>query len=83
MQDLVLRQPGNPTFYIFLGIAAYAQEEEGDAETIFRKALELNPDIAEAYYCLGILLAGQWRDGEAEAAYPQGHRPQTRLRPCV
>jgi tetratricopeptide (TPR) repeat protein len=69
MRDLVHRRPENPTFYIFLGVAAYWQKEVGEAETIFLKALELKPDIAEAHYCLGIILAAQRRDGAAEAAY--------------
>jgi serine/threonine-protein kinase len=69
MQDLVLRQPDNPTFHLFLGIATYEQKKDPEARTIFRKALDLKPDLAEAYYCLGILLADQGRDGEAEAEY--------------
>src|SRR5262249_31640990 len=69
MQDLVLRQPDNPTFHLFLGIATYEQTKDPEARTIFRKALDLNPELAEAYYCLGIILADQRRDGEAEAEY--------------
>jgi serine/threonine-protein kinase len=69
MQDLVLRQPDNPTFHLFLGIAAYKQKLLGEAQAIFRKALDVNPGLAEASYCLGVMLAEQRRDGEAEADY--------------
>src|SRR5262249_39444356 len=69
MQDLVFRQPHNPAFHIFLGVAAYKQKKLGEAQAIFRKALDINPDLAEAYYCLGVILAEQRRDGEAEGHY--------------
>jgi Flp pilus assembly protein TadD len=69
MQDLVRRQPDNPSYYVFLAIAAYEHKKVGEAQTLFRKALDLNPNIAHAHYGLGIILNGQQKHDEAEAAY--------------
>jgi len=68
MQDLVLRQPDNPALYISLGIVAHTQKKGDEAQAIIRKALDLDPNLAEAHYALGIL-AEHRRDGEAEAHY--------------
>jgi serine/threonine-protein kinase len=69
MQDLVHRQPHNSAFYLFLGVAAYKQQKLDEAQAIFRKALDLNSDLAEAYYCRGIILEEQLRDDEAVSEY--------------
>jgi tetratricopeptide (TPR) repeat protein len=68
-QDLVLRQPGNPAFYIFLGSALYGEKKLSEAQAIFHEALNLDPNLAAAHYCLGVILADQRNDGEAEAHY--------------
>jgi serine/threonine-protein kinase len=69
MEDLVLRQPHNSAFYLFLGVAAYKQQKLDEAKAIFRKALDLNPDLAEAYFSRGIILDAQRRGDEAVAEY--------------
>jgi tetratricopeptide (TPR) repeat protein len=69
MQDLVLRKPDNPTFLLFLGVTTYEEKKDPATRTIFRKALDLNPNLAEAYYCLGVILSDQRRYAEAVADY--------------
>jgi eukaryotic-like serine/threonine-protein kinase len=69
LQDLVRRQPDNPSFYVFLAMAVYEHKKVDEAQTLFRKALDLNPNMAHAHYGLGIILDGQKKHREAEAAY--------------
>jgi superkiller protein 3 len=67
MQELVLLQPDNATFYLQLGVAAYYQNKYGEAQTGFRKAIDLNPAFANAYSNLGAVLNEQQKHNEAEA----------------
>src|SRR5262249_20747162 len=53
LQELVLLQPDNPAFYHYLGVAAYYQKKYGEAQTCFRKAVDLKCGFAEPYSNLG------------------------------
>jgi serine/threonine-protein kinase len=77
MQELVLLQPDNAAFHFYLGVAAYYQKKYGEAETAFRKALDLGLGFAEVYSNLGGALNVQGRHGEAEAVL----RKVIRLKP--
>jgi Flp pilus assembly protein TadD len=68
LQELAPRHANNPAFHVHRGVAAYYQTKHGEAEAAWRKALDLRPECAEAYYCLGILLADGRKHGAAEAA---------------
>ncbi|NVH78362.1 tetratricopeptide repeat protein [Paraburkholderia sp. JPY432] len=67
----------NAVFMTDLGVALGCQSKHADSEAAFRKALEFNPDLAEAHNHLGILLVQTQRAAEAEAAF----RRVTDLRP--
>src|SRR5262249_27932774 len=55
--------------YNYLGGALAEQKKPNDAVTAFKKAIELQPDFAEAYNNLGNALRAQKKLGEAVAAY--------------
>ena len=52
-----------------LGNVLKAAGRLDEAETAYRRALEIRPDYADAHYNLGILLEAMGRPAEAEAAY--------------
>ena len=52
-----------------LGNVLKAAGRLDEAETAYRRALEIRPDYADAHYNLGILLEAMGRPSEAEAAY--------------
>ncbi|NJN65807.1 MAG: tetratricopeptide repeat protein [Chloroflexaceae bacterium] len=54
-----------------LGWSLYNWEEYTSAETHFRRAIELQPNYANAFYGLGLTLEELGRPGEAERAYRQ------------
>lgn len=56
-------------FMTDLGVTLGCQGKLSASEAAFRKALELNPDLAEAHHHLGILLVQTQRAAEAEAAF--------------
>ncbi|MFP4896952.1 tetratricopeptide repeat protein [Paraburkholderia sp. CNPSo 3155] len=66
-------------FMTDLGVALGCQGKLSAAEAAFRKALELNPDLAEAHNHLGILLVQTQRTVEAEIAFRRvvGLRPDS------
>jgi serine/threonine-protein kinase len=68
LHELVLQQPDNPAVAFFLGFNLLGQHKYPAAEAACRKALDLNPDLAEAYCNLGAALNGQGRPAEAETA---------------
>src|SRR5262249_62085242 len=68
LQELAPQQSNNPAFYLLRGVAAYYQENHGEAEAAWRKARDLGPDCAEAYNGLGIILDNEQKYAEAEAA---------------
>jgi serine/threonine-protein kinase len=68
LQEMLPRQPDNPEFHVYLGIAAFDLGKHGEAAAAFRKAIEQQPDSAETYFRLGMALDRQRADGEAEAA---------------
>jgi tetratricopeptide (TPR) repeat protein len=51
--------------HYYLGLVYLEREMFEDAETFFRKTLELGPNLIEAYYQMG---RAQWFAGEAEGA---------------
>ena len=70
----VMKSPGNYTAYELYMKGRNADllgTEAGNQEAVlsFRKAIELKPDFAPAYYNLGIVLKKQGKDGEAIVAY--------------
>src|SRR5262245_37399059 len=69
LQELAPRETNNPAFHVRLGVAAYLQKKHAAAEAAWGKALDLQPECAEAHYCLGNLLEDGQKQGEAEAAY--------------
>src|SRR6266508_3134966 len=58
--------PDNPTFRNSLGVVLLNIGQVPEAQVEFRKAIELDPQYAEAYHNLGLALAQQ---GKAEEAY--------------
>jgi serine/threonine-protein kinase len=73
LQELVLRQADdlNPAFYFYLGTARMGQQRYGAAEAAYRQAIDLEPDLAEAYSNLGAASNAQQKYGRAEAACRQ------------
>ena len=71
MQALVPLQPVKPVVYHYLDVAAYYQKKYGEAETCFRKAIELKCAFAEPYINLGAALTAQQKHREAEAVLRQ------------
>jgi serine/threonine-protein kinase len=69
LQELLPSQSSNPVFHVYCGIAAYLKKKHDAAEAACRKAVDLNPQCAEAYYLLGILRGDGQNLGEAVAAY--------------
>jgi Flp pilus assembly protein TadD len=69
LQELAPRETNNPAFHVRLGVAAYLQKKHAAAEAAWGKALDLQPECAEAHFCLGKLLEDGQKEGEAEAAY--------------
>lgn len=66
---LIAEFPGNPILYNILGAAnAGLRNVEGAIEN-FKKALQINPDYAEAHNSLGIVLQSQGCFDEAIASY--------------
>jgi superkiller protein 3 len=51
-----------------LGVSLEPQHTRGAAEAAFRKAIDLQPDFADAYYNLGNALTGQGEHVAAEVA---------------
>jgi serine/threonine-protein kinase len=69
LQELLPQQSNNPGFHVHRAVAAYYQKKPTEAEAACHKALDLKPDCAEAYYCLGFLLAERQQHADAEAAW--------------
>ncbi|HYB54425.1 MAG TPA: tetratricopeptide repeat protein [Thermoanaerobaculia bacterium] len=55
------------TSYLNLGILLYNKKQAGAAEEAFGKAVELNPDLADAYYYRGLARIQLKRTPEAKA----------------
>jgi len=76
LQRAIGLAPDNPETRVQLGIAFYFQGN-ADAEAAFRKAIELKPDCAPAYYNLGLWSIKQHRPAAAVDAF----RTAIRLQP--
>src|SRR5262249_8178178 len=68
LKELAPWQQNNPAFHVCLGDCAYGQQKYREAEAAYRKAIDLDPDLARAYSNLGNALGAQRRYREAEAA---------------
>jgi tetratricopeptide (TPR) repeat protein len=66
MQELLLLQPDNAAFHFFFGLAAYYQKNYGGAQTAYRKAIDLEPTLLNAYCNLAGALNAQNKYTEAE-----------------
>ena len=64
--------PLMPSFYNNLGTCYSARIERVAAELCFRKALDLDPDYADAWSNFGLMLTGAMRYHEARAVLEQG-----------
>ena len=51
------------------GLVAYNQANYTEAETAFREAAQLQPQVAGYHYGVGVALAGQQKYAEAESAF--------------
>jgi serine/threonine-protein kinase len=71
MQELLLLQPDNAAFHFFLGLAAYYQNNYGEAERAYRKAIALEPTLLNAYCNLAGALNAQHKHTEAEEVLRQ------------
>jgi tetratricopeptide (TPR) repeat protein len=58
-------EPGNPTVLNNLANVRFEQGRHGEAEAIYRRAVELAPDNSRALYNLGLSLVRQGRSREA------------------
>lgn len=56
----------NAQAYYNTGVVAQQQRDFNEAEAMWRKAIEVDPQLARAYSNLGVLLMEQQRDAEAE-----------------
>ena len=61
--------PGSPEYYCTFGNALTDQKKFGEAISMYRKALELQPDLAVAHYNMGNVLKKQGRITEALTSY--------------
>ena len=53
----------------FAGVRHLENEATSEAEQAFRSAVQIDPELAEAWANLGLLLDDQRQDGEAESCY--------------
>ena len=61
--------PRSPGYYFTFGNALTDQERFGEAISMYRRALELQPDLAVAHYNMGNVLKKQGRINEALTSY--------------
>ena len=66
-QALKIRE--DPIFFSNLGNLLAADNQLSEAEEVFRRAIKLNPDYANAFYNLGNLLKNSMQPMEAMACY--------------
>ncbi len=52
-EDVIKKAPAKPRTYVALGMAYYNNDMPDQALSAFYRAIELNPDAAEPYGCLG------------------------------
>lgn len=67
LNKAIEKWPSDPFLYLAMGVA-YENSKQGDkAEEAYKKALELNPDYAEAIYNLGAFYVNQGIDIQNQA----------------
>jgi len=67
--DTVAKAPGNAFAQNNLGLALFDHDQPREAETHYRAALGLNPDLSEAHNNLGVVLTLDQRLSDAIAEY--------------
>lgn len=63
--------------YTAMGIAFQFAGDISEAETWYRRAIEVAPDDTQGYICLGGMLAGRGRFAEAETCHRKGTQCRT------
>jgi type IV pilus assembly protein PilF len=71
---LLTHNPGNPIIYLTMGRILFAQEKTAQSINAYRKAIELYPEYAAAYYYLGVSLMKQNDLPGAKAAFLEAAR---------
>jgi serine/threonine-protein kinase len=79
LEEVASVQRGNPAFHSYLGFAAEARQRNQEAEAAYRKAIALEPRVAEAHMNLANVLVARGKVREAEAAYRQCFRLKPNL----
>lgn len=75
----IVSQKETATAYFYQGTALHQQAKLPEAETAFRKALELDPSYAEARVNLGLILSQQGKFDEAVNEFKQAIRNEPKL----
>ena len=57
LERAIKRDPKDAQLHNYLGITFYAQGKQSRAMDEFEKAVELNPNLAEAHFNLAVILA--------------------------
>ncbi len=70
--DGVAGEPSEARGYLDKGKELYRNDEDEKAVEAFQKALKLDPDLAEAYFRLGLAYEALNKAEEAEVAYKKG-----------
>lgn len=70
-QSLLMEEQENPVYYYNYGYALFRLENYNEAVDAFRKAVELQPDFADAYNDMGVALEQLNRSAEAKKSYEQ------------
>ena len=69
LEEGLHRFPDQPDLLVELGDTYYAQTLYGDAERVFDRILELDPDRCEAHYFLGINAYRKWKHVQSLTDY--------------
>jgi GWxTD domain-containing protein len=69
LEDGLRRYPDHPDLLAELGATLYAQTLYGDAERVFRRLLEIDPQRCDALYYLGINAYRKWKRVQSYTDY--------------
>jgi GWxTD domain-containing protein len=69
LEDALRRYPDDAGLLVELGATYYAQSLYGDAERVFHRVLEIDPDRCEADYYLGINAFRKWKRVQSYTDY--------------